>query len=92
MTTDSPSACAPSLFVGAVSLARSDACQQIRLVGDRTGWLGQQGSNFCIRIVPPWAYRYRAARRVADDRAPDSSRRVHNLPSAKHDSRAGQNC
>ena len=61
MTTDSPSACAPSLFVGAVGLARSDACQQIRLVGDRTGWLGQQGSNFCIRIVPPWAYRYRVS-------------------------------
>ena len=44
---------------------------------------GRQDSHLCIRDLA------RRARRVAEGRAPDSSRLVHNLPSAKHDSSEG---
>src|SRR5262245_55430378 len=39
--------------------------------GDPTGWLGRRDSNLRIRNRARWAYRYRAVRRVAADRAPD---------------------
>ena len=36
-----------------------------------TGWLGRQDSDFCS--APQLAYRYHAARRVAEDRASDAA-------------------
>jgi hypothetical protein len=44
------------------------------------GWGGRTRTSASV-IVPDWAYRYCAARRVAADRAPDPSRRVHDPPS-----------
>jgi hypothetical protein len=64
----------PMLIVSAAAYRGISSATRFRMRWRLTGRLGRQDSNFCIRNrAPRWAYRYHAARRVAEDRASDAA-------------------